>query len=218
MKQIQFNFEKNSVKEIEKKSNDFLKIMGRRRSIRHFSTSSIPFEVIENLVKTAAISPSGANKQPWFFAIVGDPKIKSEIRKAAENEEYINYTQRMGEQWLSDLKDLETDWQKPFLEDAPYLIVCFKQIYGLDELGNKSKHYYVNESIGISIGFLISAIHNAGLVTLTHTPSPMGFLSYILKRPKNEKAVLILPVGFPADGAKVPNIRKKALNKVMKLF
>ena len=166
---------------------------------------------------TASSAPSGAHKQPWTFCAVSNPKLKSIIRKAAEDEEYTNYNGRMGEEWVKDLEKLETDWNKPFLEDAPWLIIVFKKVHDLVD-GQKKKNYYVNESVGIASGFLISAIHNAGLVTLTHTPSPMNFLEKILERPKNERAFLLLPVGYPEKDITVPDLTRKKLSDVSKFY
>ena len=197
------------------KSKVFYEKMCTRRSVRFFSAKTFPKEIIENIILTAGRAPSGANKQPWTYVVVDDPALKKQIRTAAEKEEKEFYENKITDEWRKDLEHLGTGWEKPYLEVAPYLIVAFKQDYGLDKNGNKSKHYYVNESIGISLGFLISAIHNAGLVTLTHTPNPMTFIRDILKRPKNEKPVVILPVGFPASDAVVPNITKKKLDEIM---
>lgn len=195
-------------------SREFYKKMELRRSIRYFSDQPVPKEAIENIIKTASTAPSGAHKQPWTFCVISDPKIKKEIRQAAEKEEYESYNGRMSAEWIEDLKPIGTDWRKPFLETAPYLIIVFKQAYSFDETGNKRTNYYVNESVGIAAGFLISAIHMAGLVTLTHTPSPMNFLSKILDRPVNERPFLLLPVGYPADEAYVPELKRKSLNEV----
>lgn len=197
------------------RSRKFYQEIRKRRSVRFFSSKSFPREIIENIILTAGTAPSGANKQPWTYVVVDDAFLKKEIRKAAEEEEKEFYEHRITDEWRNDLEHLGTGWQKPYLEIAPYLIVAFKQDYGLDDQGYKSKHYYVNESIGISLGFLISAIHNAGLVTLTHTPNPMAFIRDILNRPKNEKPVVILPVGFPAEDAVVPNIQKKKLEEIL---
>lgn len=188
--------------------------MDQRRSIREFSDEPVPREVIEQLVLTASSAPSGAHQQPWTFCIVSDAEIKKQIRAAAEQEEYESYNNRMSEEWLEALKPLGTDWNKPFLEIAPWLIIVFKKSYDLKEDGSKSKNYYVNESVGLAAGFLISAIHNAGLVTLTHTPSPMNFLQKILNRPSNEKPFLLLPVGYPADDVEVPDLKRKGLDDV----
>lgn len=184
-----------------------------RRTVRDFSDKPVPIEIIENAIKSASSAPSGANKQPWHFIIVKDPMVKNEIRIAAEKEEKEFYEHRAPESWLEDLNQFETDWHKPFLEIAPYLIVVFKQNYDLGDDG-KRKNYYVNESVGIASGFLLVALHNAGLATLTHTPSPMGFLEKILNRPENEKAVLLIPVGYPAEDAEVPILKKKSFEDV----
>jgi len=173
--------------------------------------------VIENVIMTASSAPSGANQQPWTFVVVKDPKIKGEIRVAAEKEEKAFYEHRATDEWLADLEPLGTGWQKPFLEDAPFLIVVFKKIYGMDG-DQQFKHYYVNESVGIASGFLLTAIHQAGLVALTHTPSPMGFLGKILNRPDNEKAFLLVPVGYPAEDAEVPVLTKKTFEEVTEIF
>lgn len=188
----------------------FYEKMDGRRSVREFSDMPVSKEVIEQIILTASSVPSGAHKQPWTFAAVKNPLIKAEIRKAAEKEEYESYQNRMTDEWLDDLKPLGTDWQKPFLEIAPWLIIVFAQITSPD----KKKHYYVQESCGIAAGFLISAIHHAGLVTLTHTPSPMNFLKKILNRPDNERPFLLLPVGYHADNCYVPDIQRKGINKI----
>lgn len=191
--------------------------MNKRRTVRDFDSRPIPQEVMENIIRTAGSAPSGANKQPWTFCLISDPIIKKQIRIGAEMEEKISYRSRMSDTWKEDLKPLGTDWEKPFLEIAPYLIVVFKQSYGFEN-GEKTQHYYVNESVGIACGFLISAIHNAGLVTVTHTPSPMNFLSKILNRPENEKPFLLLPVGYPKDETYVPKIKRKDLSEIMKKY
>ena len=187
--------------------------MDSRRTIRHFSSKTVPKEVIEAIIKTASTAPSGAHKQPWTFAVVASVEMKKKIRAAAEIEEQENYNGRMSEEWLRDLAPLGTDQFKPFLEDAPYLIVVFKKTYEIHPEG-KRKNYYVSESVGLAAGFLIAAIHQAGLCSLTHTPSPMNFLERILERPKNERAVLLIPVGYPASNAEVPDIHRKELDDV----
>ena len=181
-----------------RRSKRFLEMIKSRRTVRDFSEKNIPVGVIETAVRAAASAPSGANKQPWHFVIVKDPAVKKKIREAAEKEEKEFYEHRAPDSWLEDLNQFKTDWHKPFLEVAPALVVVFRQSYR--DLGStRRKNYYVNESVGIASGFLLAALHNAGLVTLTHTPSPMGFLEKILKRPKNEKAFLLIPVGYPAE-------------------
>lgn len=202
-----------SEENMRQRSHDFFAFMDRRRSLRYFSDRPVPKEIIENIIKTASTAPSGAHKQPWTFCVVGDPAIKAKIREAAEAEERESYGGRMSEEWLRDLAPLGTDWQKPFLETAPWLIVIFKKAYELED-GEKRKCYYVSESVGIAAGFLLAAIHNAGLVSLTHTPSPMNFLQKILERPDNERPFLLVPVGYPADGATVPDLRRKSLEAV----
>lgn len=191
--------------------------MIKRRSVREFSEKTISEIIIENIIEVAASAPSGANKEPWFFSIIKNKSIKSKIRKAAEKEEKSFYTHRAPQSWLDDLNKFGTDWHKEFLETAPYLIVVFKQIYDLSN-GQKYKNYYVNESVGIACGFLLSAIHKAGLVALTHTPSPMGFLEEICNRPENERAYLLIPVGLPADTARVPVLKKKMFNEYCEII
>lgn len=199
--------------EIVKRSLSFFEWMDQRRSVREFSDKAVPKEVIENIVKTASTAPSGAHKQPWTFCVVSNTDLKQKIREAAEKEEYENYNGRMSEEWLKDLAVFQTNWEKEFLTKAPYLIIVFRQSYGLKD-GQKQQHYYTQESVGIAAGMLITAIHNAGLVTLTHTPSPMNFLANLLGRPANEKAYLLLPVGYPAETCEVPNLERKALSDV----
>jgi nitroreductase len=187
--------------------------MNKRRSVRVFSNQSVPKEVIETIIKTAGTAPSGAHKQPWVFCAISNAELKSKIRSAAEQEEYENYHGRMTEEWLQDLKKLGTDWHKPFLEIAPWIIVMFRKTYDIDD-GVKKKNYYVQESVGIACGMLITAIHEAGLVTLTHTPSPMNFLTKILNRPENEKPYLLLPIGYAAEDATVPVLQRKSLDDI----
>lgn len=208
--QIVFPFHQHSAVEIEKLSKEALEAIVSRRSIREFSDKDVSKKVIENILMAASSAPSGAHKQPWTFCAISNPEIKSAIRKAAEKDEYDSYHGRMNEEWLNDLKKFETDWKKPFLEDAPWLIIVFKQSFGIDKKGEKAQHYYVNESVGIACGFLINAIHQSGLVTLTHTPSPMAFLSKILKRPENERPFLLLPVGYPKANTTVPDLQRKS--------
>ncbi len=215
---VKLNFVKTSEHEIESKANDFYKLMDKRRSVRHFSDQKIDPKIIENLILTASSAPSGANKQPWNFCVVSNPDIKKQIRIAAEKEEKESYEHRMSDEWLQDLQKLGTTWEKPYLETAPYIIVVFRKIYDRTESNNKSLNYYVQESVGIACGFLIAAIHNAGLVTLTHTPSPMNFLAKILDRPEHEKPFLLLPVGYPAEHAEVPDLERKPLNEVSKWY
>lgn len=201
--------------ELSDQSDVLLRSKLSRRSVRFFSDVPVPKKVIENIIMIASSAPSGANKQPWVFCAINSAEVKKKIREAAEAEEYASYNGRMNEEWLEDLKPFATDWHKPFLETAPWLIVVFKEVYGVGEGGKKKQNYYVNESVGIACGFLINAIHELGLVTLTHTPSPMNFLSKLLGRPPNERPYLLLPVGYPADDATVPNITKKTSEEVI---
>jgi len=204
--------------ELELASKAFYQKMNKRRSIREFSDREVSKSVIENIIQAAGTAPSGANKQPWMYCAVSNSEIKRQIRQAAEAEEKISYDKRMSDQWLQDLEPLGTDFQKPFLEIAPWLIIAFKKIFDINQEGEKETNYYVNESVGISCGLLISAIHDAGLVTLTHTPSPMNFLSEILNRPKNERAFILFPVGYPADEVYVPDIHRKPLNEISEFY
>ena len=208
------NFSKISTDEMNLRSKSLLHQIQQRRSVRDFSSQNVPIEVIKNCIKTAASAPSGANKQPWHFSLVQDKKIKKEIRVAAENEEKQFYEHRASKEWLEDLNQFGTDWKKPFLETAPFLIIIFSQVFEKNADGENRKNYYVNESVGIAAGFLLAALHNAGLATLTHTPSPMNFLAKILKRPDNERAYLLIPVGYPSKNAKVPIISKKPFSKI----
>ncbi|MBX7042890.1 MAG: nitroreductase family protein [Ignavibacteria bacterium] len=199
------------------RAEDFYLLMNRRRSIREFSGKEVDRKLIELAVRTAGTAPSGANKQPWRYIIVSDPDLKREIRSAAEKEEKENYERRMPKEWLDDLKQFGTDWHKDFIETAPFVVVVFRIDYMNDD-GSVKKHYYVNESVGISVGIFIAALQNMGLVTLTHTPSPMNFLSKILKRPSNERAFLLMPVGYPADEASVPEIKRKSPDEIMEFL
>ena len=187
--------------------------LSRRRTVREFADRPVPRAVIEACVRTAGTAPSGANLQPWHFAVVSDPELKARIRRAAEEEEREFYARRAPQEWLDALAPLGTDAHKPFLEAAPYLIAIFAQPHGLTDDGQPVKHYYVSESVGIATGFLIAVLHHAGLATLTHTPSPMGFLNTLLDRPTHERPFLLLVVGYPADGATVPRITKKRLDE-----
>jgi iodotyrosine deiodinase len=187
----------------------FRELVRLRRTVRHFSDRPVPAEIIAACVEAAGQAPSGANMQPWHFEVVGDPGLKKEIRLAAEDEERQFYAGRASEEWLDALEPLGTDASKPFLEIAPWLIVIFEQRYGFDQDGDKKRFYYTKESVGLAAGFLIAALHNAGLASLTHTPSPMAFLNRILDRPANEKPFLLLVTGYPADGALVPDITRK---------
>lgn len=210
----QLDFQEFTGEDMQSRSETFLNEMSKRRSIRTFSDRSIPIEIIYNCIQTAASAPSGANKQPWQFVVVKDPAVKVKIRQAAELEEKEFYRHRATKEWLEDLNQFGTDWHKPFLDIAPYLIVVFKQAYDIKDDGSQRKNYYVNESVGIASGFLLAALHHAGLATLTHTPSPMNFLGEILNRAPNEKAFLLIPVGYPAADTTVPELIKKPLEEV----
>lgn len=199
---------------MRRRAQDFRMLMARRRTVRDYSDRPVAREIIEEAVRTAALAPSGANQQPWTFVCISDAAVKERIRVAAEEEEKAFYGGRAGEEWLSALSHLGTNWRKPFLQTAPWLIVIFGQRHGVGADGERIRHYYVPESVGIATGFLIAALHNAGLATLTHTPSPMGFLNGICGRPDSEKAYILLVTGYPADGCKVPQITKKGLDEV----
>lgn len=202
-----------SEEEMKQRSRDFHEFMDKRRSLRVFSDKPVPKAVIENIIRTASTAPSGAHQQPWTFCAVSSVDIKSKIREAAEKEEYDNYHGRMSDRWLKDLEPFGTDHIKPFLEIAPWLIIVMKRSYEFVD-GEKKNNYYATESVGLATGFLLAAIHNAGLVALTHTPSPMNFLAKVLERPANEKPFLLIPVGYAADDAEVPDLTRKPLEEV----
>lgn len=204
--------------EMLNRSEAHLDWQNKRRSVRDISEKPFSKEILENIIQTASTAPSGANKQPWTFCVVSSSEMKKQVREAAELEEKISYNNRMSKEWLDDLKPLATNWEKPFLEKAPYLIVVFKRVFENDEEGVKHNNYYVNESVGIACGMLISAIHNAGLVTLTHTPSPMNFLANLLNRPVNERPFLLLPVGYAEKDAYVPDIKRKGLDEIVAYY
>jgi len=196
-------------KEQLRRAQEFFELCDHRRTVREFSPKPVPLPLLETILRTAGTAPSGANKQPWRFVVVTDPLVKKEIREAAEKEEKESYEHRMPQEWLDDLAALGTDWHKEFLEIAPALVVVFSIDYEKEGSATR-KNYYVKESVGLAAGLLLLAIHNAGLVSLTHTPSPMNFLQKILDRPANERPFLLIPVGYPADGVTVPNISRKA--------
>jgi nitroreductase len=203
-----------SPEEMIRRSEAYFRHLGGRRTVRQFSPAPVSPAVIENIVRAASTAPSGAHKQPWTFCVVSDPEIKKTIRTEAEKEEKESYERRMPEDWLEDLEPFGTDWHKPFLETAPYLIVVFKRVY--EEVnGEKRNNYYVNESAGLACGFLLTAVYEAGLVALTHTPSPMKFLGDILRRPANERPFLLIPVGLPDPDTYVPDLKRKDLGEVM---
>jgi nitroreductase len=193
-------------------------MMNRRRSVRYFSDEPVRQALIEQAIRTAGTAPSGAHMQPWTFVAINDPAVKHRIRVAAEAEERTSYEGRMSEEWLQALAPIGTTWEKPFLETVPWIVVCFARLYGLDEEGRKVKHYYVKESCGIACGLFIAALHNMGLATLTHTPSPMRFLNDILERPSNEKPFILFPIGFPAADATVPDLNRKSLAEMSAWF
>lgn len=203
-----------SDEELEQRAGEFYAELNQRRTVRDFSSRPVPRAVIEDCLRAAGTSPSGANMQPWHFVAVGDPARKEQIRRAAEEEEREFYEHRAPAEWLVALAALGTDSRKPFLETAPWLIAIFAQPYGLNPNGSRMKHYYATESVGIATGFLIAALHHAGLATLTHTPSPMGFLNSLLGRPAHEKPFLLLVVGHPAEDATVPDIKRKPLDEI----
>ena len=193
----------------------FLEVMRRRRSIRDFDDRAVPRELVVDAIRAAALAPSGANQQPWTFVLIGDePKLRARIRAAAEAEERENYERRMSDEWLAALEPLGTDWRKPHLTDAPWLLVVFEQPYGLRD-GKRVKHYYVRESVGIAVGILLASLTHAGLATLTHTPSPMGFLTRALSRPANERPYVVIPIGYAAAHATVPDLERKPLAEVL---
>jgi len=210
---IPYDYLKFTADEQLKRANEFYELCNRRRTVREFSPKPVPRNLLETIIRTAGTSPSGANKQPWRFIIVTDKKLKRKIRVAAEKEEKESYERRMSQEWLDDLAALGTDWHKPFIEIAPALIIVFSIEYEQDE-GRIRKNYYVKESVGLAVGFLLVAIHNAGLVSLTHTPSPMHFLQEILNRPPNERPFVLIPVGYPPENVTVPNISRKSLEQI----
>jgi len=212
---IPLQHERLSEDEALRRSRALRDDLAKRRTVRDFSSEPVPYELIENAVATAASAPSGANQQPWTFVVVSDPATKRALREAAEAEERESYERRMSDEWLDAISHLGTDWHKPHLTDAPYLIVVFAQSWSYDANGDRVKHYYATESVGIAVGLLLTSLHTAGLATLTHTPSPMGFLREKLNRPDNERAFVVIPVGYPAPGAQVPNITRKPLEDVL---
>ncbi len=208
-------FEPLAPEESVGRSRAFLELMRRRRSVRRFSREPVPFELIENAVAAAGTAPSGAHLQPWTFVVVCDPDVRTQIREAAEESEREFYEKLAPPEWLEALRPLGTDFVKEHITDAPYLIAVFEQAYGLDAAGRKRKHYYGKESVGIAVGLLLASLHAAGLVALTHTPSPMGFLRRILERPANERPFVLIPVGYPAEDCEVPDIERKPLEEIL---
>lgn len=215
---IPLNFDRRTPEEMESASRAMLERYQSRRTVRHFSKDPLPMDVVERCVLAAGTAPSGAHKQPWFFCVITDSKVKKQIREAAEKEEYANYNGRMSERWLKDLEPFDTNHLKPHLEDAPALIAVFRQAWQPDESEGKKQNYYVQESVGIACGMLLSALHESGIAALTHTPSPMSFLCDILDRPPHEKAYLLLPIGYPAKDCEVPDIARKSLADISEKF
>ncbi|MCF8243459.1 MAG: nitroreductase family protein [Melioribacteraceae bacterium] len=214
---ITLNFTEYPETEMLKRAAEFNILMQNRRTVREFSSRPVNINIIKECIKTAGSAPSGANMQPWYFAVISDPKVKKKIRLAAEQEEREFYENRAPEEWLNALKPFDTDANKPFLETAPHLIAIFEQ-KNHTENGEIIKHYYVKESVGLASGLLITALHNAGLAVLTHTPSPMNFLNDILQRPDNDKPFLLLVVGYPEENVKVPNIKRKELKEIAAFY
>ena len=211
---VPLQFQRRPIHESRERARQFFEEMNRRRTTRQFSTDAVPRDLIEYAIRTAGTAPSGAHQQPWTFVAVSDPGIKQQMRAAAEAEEYENYHGRMPPDWLQALAPLGTDEHKPHLTDAPWVVVLFRQSYGLDPDGTRRTHYYTQESCGIAAGMFIAAVHHMGLVTLTHTPNPMAFLSELLGRPANEKAMLVMPVGYPGTDARVPDLTRKPLEQI----
>ncbi len=203
--------------EQKERAEDLYENLNLRRTVREYSDKDVPIEIIEKAILTAGTAPSGAHMQPWQFVVVRDAEVKKKIREAAEEEEYESYHNRMSDKWLKRLAPLGTDENKPFLEIAPYLIIVFR-INSIESDGEKEPTYYSQESVGIAVGMLLTALHNAGMATLTHTPSPMRFLQEILERPKNEVPFVLIPVGYPAEDAKVPNLKRKSLDEIMTII
>jgi iodotyrosine deiodinase len=212
--QIPYEHVERQPEEMAARARAFYEEMARRRSVRDFSDRPVPRELIEYAIRTAGTAPSGAHMQPWTFVAVSDPDVKRQIRLAAEEEERASYEGRMPDEWLAALEPLGTDWRKPFLETAPWLVVLFAQRSGIAASGERRKHYYVQESCGIASGLFIAALHTMGLATLTHTPSPMGFLREVLGRPDNEAPFILFPVGYPAGDARVPDMGRKPLAEI----
>jgi nitroreductase len=218
---VPLDFARLTEEEQRRRVRELYELMNGRRTVRAFSSEPVPMELIEWAVRTAGTAPSGAHQQPWRFVVVSDPKVKERIREAAEAEEKENYERRMPKEWKETLAPFGTDWHKEFLEVAPYLIVVFRIDYGLSRAALddgtlvKRKHYYVVESVGIAVGLLLTALHHAGLATLTHTPSPMTFLRDILDRPQNETPFLLIPVGYPAEGTEVPDLKRRPLEEIL---
>lgn len=213
---VPLDFERRPVEQMRARADGFHDEMDRRRSVRMLSDEPVPIDLVEQAIRTASTAPSGAHHQPWRFVVTGDPGIKRQIREAAEAEERTNYEDgRINDEWRRELEPLGTDWHKEFLEIAPWIVVLFEERYGLTDAGEKRHHYYVKESCGIAAGMFITALHHMGLATLTHTPSPMAFLTRVLGRPTNERPFVLFPVGLPEPGCLVPDLARKPLDQVM---
>lgn len=215
---IPYSRERYSDEEMIKRSSAFFQWADERRSVRDFSSEPVPKEVMENILKTASTAPSGAHKQPWTFCLISNAELKSKLRELAEEEEKKSYGGRMSDSWIKDLEPLGTDWVKEFVDIAPWIVIVMKKAYDFGEDGEKKNNYYVAESVGLASGFLLMAIHNAGLVALTHTPSPMNFISKALGRPENERPFLLIPVGHPAKDASVPDLERKTIDEVVEYY
>lgn len=215
---IDFTRETYSASEMIERSKDFFQWADQRRSVRDFSDKPVPKEVMEHILMTGSTAPSGAHKQPWTFCLISNTELKSKLRALAEEEEKKSYGGRMSDEWLEDLAPLGTDWQKEFIDIAPWIVVVMKRPYEIQADGPKRQNYYVSESVGLASGFLLMAVHNAGLVALTHTPSPMNFIAKALDRPENERPFLLIPVGYPAEDAKVPDLARKPKEEVIVFY
>lgn len=211
---VELEFEERTPEAMRERAREFYEELSRRRSVRHFSPREVPREAVIDAVRTAGTAPSGAHKQPWSFVLVESPEVKAKIREAAELEEKKSYEERMPAEWLEDLAPLGTDWHKPYLETCPFLIAVFARPFA-DTPAGKRKHYYVQESVGIAVGFLLAALHRAGIATLTHTPSPMNFLRDVLGRPGSERAYMLIALGFPEKDCKVPDLSRKSLEEIL---
>ena len=207
-----------TAEEMIQRSKEFYDWADTRRSVREFEPTPVPKEVMENIILTASTAPSGAHKQPWTFCLISNAELKSKLRALAEEEEKKSYGGRMSDVWLKDLEPLGTDWVKEFIDIAPWIVIVMKRPYELEEDGTKHQNYYVNESVGLASGFLLMAIHNAGLVALTHTPSPMNFIAKALERPENERPFLLIPVGYPAKDAEVPDLTRKSKDEIIEYY
>lgn len=215
---IKYSSNEVSQEEMISNSKEFYDWADKRRSVRDFSNKDVPLEVMENILLTASTAPSGAHKQPWTFCLISNDLLKSKLRELAEGEEKKSYDGRMSDSWLKDLEPLGTNWEKEFIDIAPWIIVVMKKAYDFGEDGQKMNNYYVSESVGIASGFLLMAIHNAGLVALTHTPSPMNFISKALERPENERPYLLIPVGYSAENAMVPDLQRKKKSEIIEYY